>query len=193
INLIIVGMAGMMSGVLYAPLTAIFLIAESSSGYDLFLPLMIVCVISFLIGKWFSPISPDLKKLADEGKIFTRAHDKNLLLQIDAKALIEKSRATLDINASFDNLLQVIKNGKGNIIAVLDNSKLAGVIYLDDVRPVLFNPDLQYQLEVRKVIKIPVQIINHNENMLAIINKFDETATWVLPVVDDQHNFLGFI
>jgi len=193
INLTIVGMAGTMSGVLYAPLTAIFLIAESSSGYDLFIPLMIVCVISFLIAKWFSPISPDLKKLADEGKIFTRAHDKNLLLQIDAKALIEKSRATLDINASFDDLLQVIKNGKGNIIAVLDNSKLAGVIYLDDVRPVLFNPDLQYQLEVRKVIKIPVQIINYNENMLAIINKFDETATWVLPVVDDQNSFLGFI
>ncbi len=77
-NLVLVGMAGAMSGVLYAPLTAIFLIAESSFGYDLFIPLMIVSVMSYLIGKWFSPISPELKSLADEGKIFTNKHDKNL-------------------------------------------------------------------------------------------------------------------
>lgn len=193
INLTIVGMAGTMSGVLYAPLTAIFLIAESSSGYDLFIPLMIVCVISFLIAKWFSPISPDLKKLADEGKIFTREHDKNLLLQIDAKKLIEKSRSVLDINAPFSDLLDVIKNGKGNIIAVLDKNKLAGVIYLDDIRPVLFNPDLQHPMEIRNVVKIPVQVINQNENMISIISKFDETSTWVLPVIDEHHKFLGFI
>ncbi len=193
INLIIVGMAGMMSGVLYAPLTAIFLIAESSSGYDLFIPLMIVCVISFLIAKWFSPISPDLKKLADEGKIFTREHDKNLLHLIDAKELIEKTRSVLDVNASFKDLMEVIKNGKRNIIAVLDENELAGIIYLDDLRPVLFNPELQHQIEIRSITKIPVEIINHNEDIISIVNKFDETSTWVLPVVDDQNAFLGFI
>jgi len=192
INLIIVGMAGVMSGVLYAPLTAIFLIAESSSGYDLFLPLMIVCVISFLIGKWFSPISPDLKKLADEGKIFTREHDKNLLLQIDVEDLIEKNALTLNVQSTFQDLLEVVKHGKRNIIAVLNEGELAGVVYLDDLRPILFNPDFQ-ETDIHTFMKIPVQVINHHENMVSVINKFDETSTWVLPVVDDQKQFLGFI
>jgi CIC family chloride channel protein len=193
INLTIVGMAGMMSGVLYAPLTAIFLIAESSSGYDLFIPLMIVCVIAYLIAKWFSPISPEVKKLADEGKIFTREHDKNLLLLINAEGLIETSKSVLDINSSFKDLMEVVKTGKRNIIAVLDEGELAGIIYLDDLRPVLFNPELQSQMNIMNYMKIPVQIINYKEDMISIINKFDETSTWVLPVVDDKNMFLGFI
>lgn len=193
INLIIVGMAGTMSGVLYAPLTAIFLIAESSSGYDLFIPLMIVCVIAFLIAKWFSPISPDLKKLAREGKIFTREHDKNLLLLINVQELIEPASSVLNITSSFEDLLEVIKTGKRNIIAVLDGELLAGVIYLDDLRPLLFNPELNYRIEILNVMKIPVEVINKGEDMISIVNKFDETSTWVLPVVNDQHHFLGFI
>jgi len=193
INLIIVGMAGTMSGVLYAPLTAIFLIAESSSGYDLFIPLMIVCVISFLIAKWFSPISPDLKNLADEGKIFTREHDKNLLHLINVESLIEPVSLTLNINSSYDDLLEVIKTGKRNIIPVLDEGLLAGVIYLDDLRPILFNPELSHQIEVLNVMKIPVEFINKDEDTISIVNKFDETSTWVLPVVDVDHHFLGFI
>ena len=193
INLIIVGMAGVMSGVLYAPLTAVFLIAESSSGYDLFIPLMIVCVISFLMAKWFSPISPDLKKLADEGKIFTRQHDKNLLLLINMQELIEKDALVLDIKSSYKDLLEVIKKGKRNIIAVLDTGQLTGIIYLDDLRPVLFNPEMQQQADILTFMKIPIEVINFQEEMVSIINKFDETSTWVLPVVDDQNHFLGFI
>jgi CIC family chloride channel protein len=193
INLIIVGMAGMMSGVLYAPLTAIFLIAESSSGYDLFIPLMIVCVISFLIIKWFSAISPDLKKLADQGKIFTREHDKNMLLLINTDDLIEKPSSVLNVKSSFDDLMEVIKNGKRNIIPVLDGDLLAGIIYLDDLRPILFNPALHQNIEILSVMKIPVEIINYKEDMISIVNKFDETSTWVLPVINDDERFLGFI
>jgi CIC family chloride channel protein len=193
INLIIVGMAGVMSGVLYAPLTAIFLIAESSSGYDLFIPLMIVCVISFLIGKWFSVISPDLKNLAEEGKIFTREHDKNLLLLINTSQLIEKSRSVLDIKSSFKDLLEVIKKGKRNIIAVVDEGELAGIIYLDDLRPILFSPEMHQQTDILSYMKIPNEVIDSEENVVSIINKFDETSTWVLPVINDQNQFLGFI
>jgi CIC family chloride channel protein len=193
INLTIVGMAGMMSGVLYAPLTAIFLIAESSSGYDLFIPLMIVCVISFLIAKWFSPISPDLKKLADEGKIFTREHDKNLLLLINSKKLIEQTTSVLDIKASYEDLFEIIKKGKRNIIVVLDGAQLAGIIYLDDLRPILFNPELHKTLQIVNVMKIPDTVIGYNENVISIIDKFDETSTWVLPVVDADNNFKGLI
>lgn len=193
INLTIVGMAGVMSGVLYAPLTAIFLIAESSSGYDLFIPLMIVCVISFLMAKWFSPISPDLTNLARDGKIFTRQYDRNLLLLIDTNELIEKNTSTLDINASFNDLVELVKTSRRNIIAVLDNGELAGIIYIDDLRPILFNPELQQQITVLSLMKIPNEVITENEDMTSIANKFDETSTWVLPVVDEQNNFLGFI
>lgn len=193
INLTIVGMAGVMSGVLYAPLTAIFLIAESSSGYDLFIPLMIVCVISFVIGKWFSPISPDLKKLADEGKIFTREHDKNLLLLISVEELIEKNALTLNIQSTFKDILEVVKHGKRNVIAVLDEGELAGIVYLDDLRPILFNSEFQPETDIHTFMKIPIQVINNHEDMISVINKFDETSTWVLPVVDDQNQFLGFI
>ncbi|MBS1530817.1 MAG: chloride channel protein [Bacteroidetes bacterium] len=193
INLTIVGMAGVMSGVLYAPLTAIFLIAESSSGYDLFIPLMIVCVISFLIAKWFSPISPDLKKLADEGKIFTHEHDKNLLLRIDSGKLIERTTSVLDIKASYEELLEVIKKGKRNIIVVLDGTQLAGIIYLDDLRPLLFNPELHKTLRIVNVMKMPDTVISTHENVISIIDKFDETSTWVLPVVDEENNFEGLI
>ncbi|TKK71620.1 chloride channel protein [Ilyomonas limi] len=193
INLTIVGMAGVMSGVLYAPLTAIFLIAESSSGYDLFIPLMIVCVISFLIAKWFSAISPDLKKLADEGKIFTRAYDKNIFLVMNTKDLIEPVTATLHVTSSYSDLLEVIKTGKRNVIPVLDHTQLAGIIYLDDVRPLLFNPEFRGQLNVLNLMKIPVEVIHAEEDMISVVNKFDETSTWVLPVVDNSNNFIGFI
>ena len=193
INLTIVGMAGVMGGVLYAPLTAIFLIAESSSGYDLFIPLMIVCVISFLIAKWFSPMSPDLKKLADEGKIFTREYDKNLFLLIDTNDLIEPVPSPLNIKSSYNDLLEVVKTGKRNVIPVLDHAQLAGIIYLDDLRPILFNPEFHGQIDVLSVMKMPVQVIHADENMLSIISKFDESSSWVLPVVDDQNNFVGFI
>jgi len=193
INLTIVGMAGVMSGVLYAPLTAIFLIAESSSGYDLFIPLMIVCVISFLIAKWFSPISPDLKKLADEGKIFTRDNDKNLFLLINTRELIEPVKSTLKLTSSHADLLDVIRKSKRNVIPVLDDDQLAGIIYMDDLRPILFNPEFEEGFEILTLMKIPIDVIQVDEDIISVVDKFDQTSTWVLPVIDGRGRFTGFI
>lgn len=192
-NLIIVGMAGMMSGVLYAPLTAIFLIAESSTGYDLLIPLMIVCVISFLIAKWFSAISPDLKHLAETGKIFTREYDKNLLLLINVSDLVEKDISTVPIKSSFEDLIEVIKTGKRNLIAVLDGDyHLVGTISIDDIRPILFE-QVRLQAGVAELMKYPPVVVSEDEDMLSVANKFDQTGTWVLPVIDTKGCFLGFI
>jgi CIC family chloride channel protein len=94
---------------MYAPLTAIFLIAESSFGYDLFIPLMIVSIMSYLIAKWFSPISPELKSLADEGKIFTNKHDKNLLFALRTDDFIDKYSQTINENASITELFEMVK------------------------------------------------------------------------------------
>lgn len=193
-NLVLVGMAGVMSGVLYAPLTAIFLIAESSSGYDLFIPLMIVSVMAYLIAKWFSPVSPELKKMADDGKIFTREHDKNLLNLLNIQLLIDKNPQIVHKDAPLSELLEVIKNGKKNMFAVIDAEQhLVGVLTLDDMRPFLFAKDLQASLDISKMIKSPAALIHPEDQMPEIIKTFDETGAWHLPVINEQDQFIGFI
>jgi CIC family chloride channel protein len=193
-NLIIVGMAGVMSGVLYAPLTAIFLIAESSSGYDLFLPLMMVCVISFLIAKWFSPISPDLKHLADSGKIFTHEYDKNLLLLINISSLVEKDVSRISIGSSINDLIEVIKSGRRNLIAVLDEDKrLAGTISVDELRPILFDEKKRSEIGLAELVKYPPVVVFENEDMTSVADKFDQSGSWVLPVINSIDQFVGFV
>ena len=192
-NMVIVGMAGVMSGVLYAPLTAIFLIAESSSGYDLFIPLMIVSVISFLIVKRFSTISPDLKVLADQGKIFTREHDHNLLSLISISALIEKDVQSIDVSSTFSELIDLIKHGKHNFIAVINHEQnLEGILTMDDMRPFIFEKEQYGSLNIREIMIMPLAIVHRDDDMREIIKKFDETETWYLPVVD-HGKFVGFI
>ncbi|UKB86237.1 chloride channel protein [Chryseobacterium sp. MEBOG06] len=193
-NLVLVGMAGAMSGVLYAPLTAIFLIAESSYGYDLFIPLMIASVISYLIAKWFSPISPELKSLADEGKIFTSKHDKNLLFALRTDDFIDKYSQTINENDPISELFELVKNGNKNIFAVVDdNRKLKGVLTLDDVRPYLFNKDIDPLEKIIQVMKAPLAILHRENKPLEILQIFDDTGVWNLPVVSDNNDFIGFI
>jgi len=191
-NLILVGMAGAMSGVLYAPLTAIFLIAESSFGYDLFIPLMIVAVISYLIAKWFAPISPELKTLADQGKIFTHQHDSNLLSSLQTKDFIDFDSQTINENASLQDLYDLISNGRKNNFAVIDdNHQLKGTLTLDDVRPYLFNEN--EKLNLSKLVKVPAAVVMLSDKPMKIIQTFDDTSTWNLPVVDEENRFIGFI
>ncbi|GAA0529723.1 chloride channel protein [Chitinophaga japonensis] len=193
VNLVIVGMAGVMAGVLYAPLTAIFLIAESSYGYDLFIPLMIVSTTSFLIGKWFSPISPDLKELAEAGKIFTREHDRNILSMLRIEELIERDVQQIDINASLRQLVELVKQGKRNMVAVINQQRfLEGVITLEDIRPIMFNPALYDTVTVKELMKAPPALIHPGDSAAYVIRKLDEAHVWNLPVV--QHNRLvGFV
>ncbi|MDC8100252.1 chloride channel protein [Chryseobacterium rhizosphaerae] len=193
-NLVLVGMAGAMSGVLYAPLTAIFLIAESSFGYDLFIPLMIASVISYLIAKWFSPISPELKSLADEGKIFTNKHDKNLLFALRTDDFIDKYSQTINENASITDLFELVKNGDKNIFAVVDDQrKLKGILTLDDIRPYLFNKEIDPSQLIVQVMKAPPAILHRENKPLEILQTFDDTGVWSLPVVSENNDFIGFI
>ncbi|MEG1591541.1 chloride channel protein [Chryseobacterium sp.] len=191
-NLILVGMAGAMSGVLYAPLTAIFLIAESSFGYDLFIPLMIVAVMSYLIAKWFAPISPELKNLADQGKIFTHKHDNNLLSSLQTKDFIDFNSQIINENSSLQKLYNLISNGRKNNFAVVDDeNKLKGILSLDDIRPYLFNEN--QELNISKLVKVPEAVVHLNDQLVNIIQMFDDTDTWHLPVIDDENKFIGFI
>nr|WP_295928498.1 chloride channel protein [uncultured Dyadobacter sp.] len=193
-NLVIVGMAGVMSGVLYAPLTAVFLIAESTSGYDLFIPLMMVSVISFSMAKWFSSVSPDLANLTREGKIFTREHDRNLLSLLHIPELIDKDFQVIGVHAPAEELADLVRTGRRNIISVLDESgKLAGIISMDDIRPLLFNADAHKLLTISNLTRPPVVVINEFEDVMSIVKKFDESGAWNLPVVKADGVFVGFI
>ncbi len=192
-NLVIVGMAGVMSGVLYAPLTAIFLIAESSSGYDLFIPLMIVSTTSFLLAKWFSPISPELKHLADKGKIFTKAHDKNILSMLKLEELVEKNIQRISPDETLRQLIELVKEGSRNMIGVVGaDGNLDGVITLDDIRPIMFSPNLYDTVTVRQLMKPPLAVIDINDNVLDVVNKFDEVHAWNLPVIE-ENKLVGFV
>ncbi len=192
-NLVLVGMAGAMSGVMYAPLTAIFLIAESSFGYDLFIPLMIVSIISYLIAKWFSPISPELKSLADQGKIFTNKHDKNILFSLKTEEFIDKYSQAIDENAPVTELFELVKNGNKNIFAVVNEDKvLRGILTLDDIRPYLFTSD-EVSATIIQIMKAPPAIIRPEDQPLEILQTFDDTGVWNLPVVDANNRFIGFI
>jgi CIC family chloride channel protein len=193
-NLVIVGMAGVMSGVMYAPLTAIFLIAESSSGYDLFIPLMIVATMSYLIAKWFSPIAPDLRHLAEEGKIFTRAHDKNILSLLRIADFIEEgSIQKIDSEATLRSLIELVKEGKRNVIAVVNKEdRLEGLITLEDIRSIMFNTMLYDTVTVKQLMKAPVALIYLNDNVGDVISRFDETRARNLPVINDD-KLVGFV
>ncbi len=192
-NLVLVGMAGAMSGVMYAPLTAIFLIAESSFGYDLFIPLMIVSIISYLIAKWFSPISPELKSLADQGKIFTNKHDKNILFSLKTEEFIDRYSQTINENAPVTELFELVKSGNKNIFAVINEDQvLRGILTLDDIRPYLFSND-EVSATIIHIMKAPPAIIRPEDQPLEILQTFDDTGVWNLPVVDDNNQFIGFI
>ncbi|UMQ42412.1 chloride channel protein [Chryseobacterium sp. Y16C] len=192
-NLVLVGMAGAMSGVMYAPLTAIFLIAESSSGYDLFIPLMIVSILSYLIAKWFSPISPELKSMADQGKIFTNKHDKNILFSLKTEEFIDRYSQSVLESAPIDDLFELVKNGDKNIFAIVDEQKtLRGILTLDDIRPYLFNAE-KIPVTITEIMKTPPALIHQEDRPLEILQIFDDTGVWNLPVVDDTNRFVGFI
>jgi len=192
-NLVLVGMAGTMSGVMYAPLTAIFLIAESSFGYDLFIPLMIVSIMAYLIAKWFSPISPELKSLADQGKIFTNKHDENLLFSLKTEDFIDRYSQAVSENAPITDLFELVKNGNKNIFAVVDDQKtLRGILTLDDIRPYLFTND-EVSATIIQIMKTPPAIIHPENQPLEILKMFDDTAVWNLPVVNEKNQFIGFI
>ena len=192
-NLVLAGMAGVMSGALYAPLTAIFLIAESSFGYDLFIPLMIVSVISYLVAKRFSPISPDLKKLADEGKIFTREHDKNLITRLQVADVMDANPQIISLNASVNQLLSMVKTGSKNVFAIVDDKqRFTGMLTLDDLKPVIFSKDPE-SYSIANIMKEPPALIQEGEDMVEVVQKFDQTDAWHLPVLDHDGKFIGFI
>ena len=192
-NFTIVGMAGILSGLYHAPLTAIFLIAEITGGYTLMIPLMIVSSISFAIAKYFEPFSMDTKKLSLSGKIFTHDKDRNILTTLSTSNLIETNFQPISPNDTLGNLVEVFSKSKRNIFPVTDhNNKFLGIIVLDNIRDIIFKSEMYDKVKIKELMTNPPAIISSDQTMEAIMDEFDETGAWNLPVVDDG-KYIGFI
>ncbi len=194
-NFTLVGMAGVLSGLFHAPLTAIFLIAEITSGYNLMVPLMIVSSVSFAISKRFEPYSFDIKHLADKGEVFTNDKDKNILTSLHISNFILTNYKAISESNSLENLVEVIKYSDETIFPVLNEKKeLLGLINLDDtkIRNLIFSAFKVKYTSTHEIMQAPKEIVMHNESIECVLDKFERTDTTILPVFKGSI-FIGFI
>jgi CIC family chloride channel protein len=193
-NFSLVGMAGVLSGVMYCPLTAIFLIAEITSGYELIIPLMIVSSMSFLIVKHYQPYSMETRKLAMEGQIFTHKREQNILTSIQLGDIVKSNYQSISIDSSLRDLVEMIKLSDKNIFAVADKkANFIGIVELNDVKKQMFNPELFDKVSIRQIMKKAPDVIYSGESMTRVMEKFDHSQSWYLPVLTEDRKFIGFI
>ncbi|NRD24370.1 chloride channel protein [Winogradskyella litoriviva] len=195
-NFTLVGMAGLLAGVLHAPLTAIFLIAELTGGYDLFVPLMLTSAISFSITKYFKPHSVYNMELGRKGELITHDKDHAVLTLMDIDRVIETDFTVLNPDMTLEEIIQkaVIKSNR-NIYPVIDKDshQLDGVILLDDLRSIMFDQSLYKKLTAADLMQKPPSIINlDKDKMTDIMKKFQDSSAWNLPVKKDK-KYYGFI
>lgn len=192
-NFAIVGMAGILSGLFHAPLTAIFLIGEITGGYDLMVPLMMVSSISYAVSKQFEKHSMDVKALADKGEVFTSDKDKNILQSIDFLNIIKTDVKTTSIEKSLENLIEHLSSCNQPIIPVLDEkNRLLGVVDFEQIRPIIFNTYRIKFTMIKEVLSQPKEIILHDDGIETIMEKFEVTNEMVLPVTKNGR-FFGLI
>ncbi|MFC7773254.1 chloride channel protein [Flavobacterium sp. GCM10027622] len=192
-NFTIVGMAGILSGLFHAPLTAIFLIGEITGGYDLMIPLMIVSSISFAISKRFEIHSMDVKTLADKGEVFTSDKDRNILQSIDALNLIKTHNESVTEDTSLEKLTALLSSRKQEIFPVLKNSnQLIGIIEFNKIRDVIFNSFQVKYSTVKEFMYYPEVTLEYDEDIDSIMEKFDFSDHETLPVLKNG-KFFGFL
>lgn len=193
-NFTLVGMGGMMAGVMHAPLTAIFLIAEITGGYALFMPLMITSVTAFLTTRAFEKHSIYTKRLAMRGDLITHNKDKAALTLLRVSDLIERDFGVVLPTDSLGRLVRIISKSKRNIFPVIGtNGELAGIVLLDDIRKIMFDSS-KYDTVSVKDLMVPAPGFVYEENTLEeVLDKFEATNSWNLPVVNKDNRYIGFL
>ena len=187
------GMAGVMSGVMKAPLTAIFLIAELSNGYGLFIPLMIVSCISFAVNYGLDRDSIYTKQLRMRGELLTHDKDSSAFVFLRLDQLMETDFIRLREGITLGDVVNIISNARRNIFPVVDNyDKLIGIVQLDDLRHDMFDREKWGKSIMHYMIQPPDKILEH-EMIQSIMPRFEQSNTWMLPVVDKDNRYLGFI
>ena len=192
-NFTLVAMAGILSGVFYAPLTAIFLIAEITGGYELMIPLMIVSALSITVVKYFEPLSMEGKKLASMLNLSVDTKDRFLLSKLDLTTLIETNFSIVRPEDNLQLMIQVISNSRRNTFPVVnDKNELLGLVHMDSIRNIIFNPEKHEKTLVKELMTKPAAVIKMNDNLHTVLRKFDDTNQWNLPVVENKQ-YLGFV
>ncbi|WP_299156591.1 chloride channel protein [uncultured Tenacibaculum sp.] len=193
-NFTLIGMTGLMAGVLHAPLTAIFLIAEITGGYDLFVPLMLVAAISFAVTKYFISNSIYTIELAKRGELITHNKDKNVLMMMKINSLIETNFKAVHSEMLLGEMLKKsVSNSNRNIFPVVDAEKqFLGIVLLDDIRPIMFDSEMYDKVTVETFMRSAPAIIFYNDSVAQVMQKFKESGAWNLPVIQNK-KYVGFI
>ncbi|RUT70138.1 chloride channel protein [Flavobacterium cupreum] len=192
-NFTMVGMAGILSGLFHAPLTAIFLIAEITGGYGLMIPLMIISSISFAISKKFEKHSLDVKGLAKKGHAFTSNKDSNILSTLDIDSIIQTDYLTVHPDENLGKLVDLISHSNQVVFAVVNNDRdLVGVVHFNDIREIIFNSYRVKYTVIKDVMKTPPATISSYDSMEIVMSKFENTKTAFIPVLRNE-KYYGFI
>ncbi|MCF2876054.1 MULTISPECIES: chloride channel protein [unclassified Tenacibaculum] len=193
-NFTLIGMTGLMAGVLHAPLTAIFLIAEITGGYDLFVPLMLVAAISFAVTKYFISNSIYTVELAERGELITHNKDKNVLMMMKINSLIETNFKAVHSEMLLGEMLKKsVSNSNRNIFPVINEEhQFLGIVLLDDIRPIMFDSEMYDKVTVETFMRSAPAVISYNDSVAEVMQKFKESDAWNLPVIKDK-KYVGFI
>jgi CIC family chloride channel protein len=192
-NFALAGMAGVMAAVMHAPLTAIFLIAEITGGYELFIPLMITATISYLTINLYEPHSIYTKRLAARNELITHDKDKAALSRMSIQRLIENNFLTIGPDNTLGELVKVIAQSSRNVFPVTDEqNNFLGVVFINDIRHIMFNHELYDSTYVRNLMYMPEPLVNIDESMEDVAQKFSECAHYNLPVLD-KGKYIGFV
>lgn len=192
-NFTIVGMAGILSGIYHAPLTAIFLIAEITGGYTLMIPLMLVSSISYAVSKYFEPFAMDIKRSAKKGEALTQDRDKNILFSLKTDEFIESDYPILFPEQHIEDLMEILAQSSRTVFPVLNNRKeLLGLVLLNDIRSIIFKPDYDPQLTIGELMSEARDTINPQDSMEVVMQHFEKSEKLTLPIVENNV-YKGFI
>ena len=193
-NFVLVGMAGLMAGVMQAPMTAIFLIADMTGGYELLIPLILTSTVSYAATRAVEPYSIYTKRIAKRGELLTHDSDQAVLTLLKTSDLIESDFMTVKIDATLGELVEVVATSKRNIFPVVDSSnRFHGYVSLENIRQNMFNPDLYEKMHVYNFMMSAPAYVYVDEKMDSVMIKFEQTDAWNLPVVDSQRTYVGFV
>lgn len=193
-NFTLLGMAGVMAGVMHAPLTGIFLIAELTGGYQLFIPLMIVSICSYLTIYIFEPHSIYGMRLARQGKLITHNTDRSILTLMSLESLIERDFTAVSPDLTLSKLVQKISNSKTSLLPVLDDGgHLLGEVDFNKIRHIVFRTELYHHFNAAQLMSPPAALLGDNDKMEDVMEKFDATNVEQLPVVTTDRRLIGYV
>ena len=193
-NFALLGMAGLMSGVMHAPLTGTFLIAELTGGYDLFLPLLMVSTVSYLTIVAFEPHSLYSMRLAQKGELLTHHKDKAILTLLKMENVIETDFKVVHPDMDLGEMIGSIASSRRNCFPVTDDSGvLLGIVFMDNIRNIMFRQELYHHFKVSRLMNPPQAYLYDTDSMEQVMEKFDATEAWNLPVVNAEGKYLGFV